>query len=175
MKHASITTLAGIVLTLCACSDVAVGTAADPVADLPILVRNSVRNDLTLQALARGRLHVDPHGCLRIGGDDGPFVIWHHDSRIERTDDGRIKITDGFTGNSAYVGDEIAMAGGIGTLVPPASTDHKPVMPTNITEPIPEVCATGEIWWAGNLMNESERLEILERERNRQLVPSPQN
>ncbi len=153
MKYTSTVTLAGIVLTLCACSDVSVGTAAEPVADLPILVRNSIRSDLTMQARARGRLHLDPHGCLRIGGDDGPFVIWHHDSRIERSSDGRIRIIDGFTGNAACVGDEIAMAGGVGNLVPPVSADHKPVMLTNITEPIPEACSTGEIWWAGNLID----------------------
>lgn len=168
-------TAAAFALALSACSDVAVATTADSFADLPVLVRNSVRNDLAMEALARGRLHLDRHGCIRIGGDDGPFVIWHHDSRIERTDDGQIKITDGFTGNSAYVGDEIAMGGGIGNLVPPASTDHKPVMPTNITEPIPEACASGEIWWAGNLMTEAERLELLERERTRQFTPPPSN
>ncbi len=165
--------LAGIVLSLCACSDVSVGTAAEPVADLPVLVRNSVRSDLTMQALARGTLHLDPHDCLRIGGDDGPFVIWHHESRIERNSDGRIRIIDGFTGNAAYIGDEIAMAGGQGNHVPPTSADHKPVMPTNITEPIPEACASGEIWWAGNLMSEAERQEMLARERNRAPVPVP--
>jgi hypothetical protein len=175
MKHASVMTISAIVLALSACSAVAGGMAAESVADLPVLVRNSVRSDVTMQALARGRLHLDRHGCLRIGGEDGPFVIWHHDSRIERADDGRIKITDGFTGNSAYVGDEIAMAGGRGNFVPPASSDYKPAMPTNITEPIPEACASGEIWWAGNLMSEAERLELLERERNRQPIPSPAN
>jgi len=127
---------------------------------LPVFVRNSVRNDHELQALAKGRLQIDRNGCLRIGGEDGPFVIWHHDSRIERTDDGRIKITDEYSGNTAYVGDEIAMGGSSENRVPPATSGSVEV-PTNVTEPVPEACASGEIWWAGRLMTEAERQRLL--------------
>ncbi len=126
---------------------------------LPVFVRKSERSDLELEALAQGRLVVDRNGCLRIGGDNGAFVIWHHDSRIERTSDGRIKITDGYSGNSAYVGDEIAMGGGGENRVPPA-TGERPETPTNVTQPIPEACASGEIWWAGRLMTEAERQRL---------------
>ena len=138
-------------------------TADDSVSDaLPVFVRNNVRSDLELEALAKGRLEIDRNGCLRIGGEDGPFVIWHHDSRIERTDDGRIKITDGYSGNTAYVGDEIAMGGGVGNRVPPA-TGGPAEIPANVTEPVPEACASGEIWWAGRLMTEAERQRLLGR------------
>lgn len=130
--------------------------------ELPVFVRSNVRNALELEALARGRLEIDKNGCLRIGGADGPFVIWHHDSRIERTDDGRIRITDGYSGNTAYVGDEIAMGGGVGNRVPPASGGRQDV-PTNTTEPIPEACAAGEIWIAGRLMTEAERQRLPKR------------
>lgn len=123
---------------------------------LPVFVRKSVRSDQELEALAQGKLVVDRNGCLRVGGENGAFVIWHHDSRIERTRDGRIKITDGYSGNTAYVGDEIAMGGGAENRVPPA-TGERPATPTNVTEPIPEACASGEIWWAGHLMTEAER------------------
>jgi len=104
---------------------------------------------------------VDGDGCLRVG-EAGPFVIWHHDSRVERTDDGRIKITDGYSGNTAYVGDEIAMGGGQGNRVPPA-TGGKVEVPSNVTEPIPAACASGEIWMAGRLMTEGERQQLPKR------------
>lgn len=129
---------------------------------LPVFVRKSERSDLELEALAQGRLHIDGNGCLRIGGEKGAFVIWHHDSRIERTSDGRIRITDGYSGNTAYVGDEIAMGGGRENRVPPA-TGERAETPTNVTEPIPEACASGEIWWAGRLMTETERQRRLNR------------
>lgn len=129
---------------------------------LPTLVRNSERATAAHQALTQGKLHLDPAGCLRIADDNGPFVIWHHDSRIERTPDGRIRITDGFTGNTAYVGDEIALGGSGG-----------PVAPRNVTPAIPVACATGNYWMAGQLMSEAERQEMLERERSRKPVPSP--
>lgn len=68
-------------------------------AALPVLVRRSERTFAAHhQALIRGRLLLDDRGCLRIGNDDGPLVIWHHDSTIEHAEDGRIRITDGFTG-----------------------------------------------------------------------------
>jgi len=167
MKQACEMAISTILVVLAACSDPTVGVAPNTASDLPVLVRNNVRSDLTMQASVRGRLHVDQHGCLRVGGDDGPFVIWHHDSRIERTIEGRVKITHGFTGNAAYIGDEIAMAGGQGNFVPPASADYKPVTPTNVSPPIPKACASGEIWWAGNLMSEAERQELLGREGSR--------
>lgn len=126
---------------------------------LPVFVRSSIRSNLELEALAKGRLEIDKNGCLRIGGANGPFVIWHHDSRIERTGDGRIRITDGYSGNTAYVGDEIAMGGGVGNRVPPASGPRLEV-PTNTTVPIPAACAAGEIWIAGRLMTEAERQRL---------------
>lgn len=129
---------------------------------LPVFVRNSVRSDFELQALVQGRLEIDRYGCLRIGGEDGPFLIWHHDSRIERIADGRIMITDGYSGNSAYVGDEIALGGGLGTRVPPA-TGGLPETPTKVTDPVPDACASGEIWWAGRLMTKTERQRLLDR------------
>ena len=129
---------------------------------LPVFVRNSVRSDAELEALAQGKLVIDRNGCLRIGGENGAFVIWHHDSRIERTSDGRIKITDGYSGRTAYVGDEVAMGGGQGNRVPPA-TGERAATPTNVTEPIPEAFASGEFWWAGRLMTEAERQRLLNR------------
>lgn len=131
-------------------------------AALPVLVRRSERTFAAHQALIRGRLLLDDRGCLRIGNDDGPLVIWHHDSTIEHAEDGRIRITDGFTGNMAHVGDEIALGGSGG-----------PDAPGNVTPPIPDACAGAEYWMAGDLFSEPQRLEMLERERNRVPVPLP--
>lgn len=89
-------------------------------------------------------------------------MIWHHDSRIEHAEDVRIRITDGFTGNMAYVGGEIAPGGSGG-----------PDTPENVTPPIPDACAGAEYWMAGDLFSESQRLEMLERERDRVPVPLP--
>lgn len=49
----------------------ATSQAADA-AQLPVLVRQSVRTELTMQALFMGRLHLDANGCLRGGNDAGP-------------------------------------------------------------------------------------------------------
>ncbi|MDH6233239.1 hypothetical protein M2281_003850 [Mesorhizobium soli] len=162
MKNAKLSAAVVSLMTLPACTvDTSTSVAAGSTREnLPVFVRNSVRNDVELEALAQGRLAIDQNGCLRIGGEQGPFVIWHHDSRIERTGDGRIKITDGYSGNTAYVGDEIAMGGGQGNRVPPA-TGARDKTPTNVTEPIPEACAAGEIWWAGHLMTDEERQRLL--------------
>ena len=155
----SITALTLLAVSGCTADTGAAGTGKDVPETLPVFVRNSVRTDVALEALAQGKLVVDRHGCLRIGGAEGPFVIWHHDSRIERTDDGRIKITDGYSGNTAYVGDEVAMGGGQGNRVPPA-TGGRAEAPSNVTEPIPAACASGEIWTAGRLMTEAERQRL---------------
>jgi hypothetical protein len=50
---------------------------AEDAAQLPALVRQSERNQQTLQALFMGRLHLDSNGCLRGDSDVGPIIIWH--------------------------------------------------------------------------------------------------
>ncbi len=161
MKSIRLSIMALTLLALAGCTeDTGAAEAGKDVPEaVPVFVRNSVRTDVALEALMQGKLVVDRNGCLRIGGAEGPFVIWHHDSRIERTEDGRIKITDGYSGNTAYVGDEIAMGGGQGNRVPPA-TGGRAEVPSNVTEPIPAACAAGEIWTAGRLMTEAERQRL---------------
>lgn len=159
MKSLTIMSFTLLLPVLAACTPEPDSTPGDSATALPVFVRNSVRSNLELEALAQGRLHIDRNGCLRIGGEKGAFVIWHHDSRLERSPDGRIRITDGYSGNSAYVGDEVAMGGGVQNRVPSA-TGEKPAIPANVTEAIPAACATGEIWWAGRLMSEAERQKL---------------
>lgn len=119
--------------------------------DLPVLVRSSIRTNASLQALAQGPLHLDPAGCLRIG-EGGPLVIWPYDSRISRTAEGRVQVTDGMSGNVIGVGQEFAVAG--------AGVD---IPPTALRDPIPPACATARFWLAGPVMGEADRLSIANR------------
>jgi hypothetical protein len=137
--------------------------AAADAAQLPVLVRQSVRNQQTLQALFLGRLHLDANGCLRGENDAGPIIIWHHDTSIERAPDGRIRIVDTKTGNAFNVGEEIALSGG-----------HRAGPASNVTEPVPPACHPQDrVFIAGPVMSEVQRQDLLERQRNRPLVPPP--
>lgn len=117
-------------------------------ADLPVLIASNVRSDASLQALAQGRLHLDPQGCLRIG-EDGPFVIWPFGSRISRAADGRVQVIDGASGNAVRLGEDFAVAGAGVDLLPP-----------QLTHPIPPPCAQGRFWLAGPVMSEADRLAM---------------
>ena len=120
---------------------------------LPPLVRSSIRSDVSLHALAQGSLHLDPGGCLRIG-EDGPFIIWSHDSRISRTGDGRVQVIDGASGNAVHVGEVFAVSG--------AGVD---AAPSHLTQTLPPACAKGRFWLAGPVMDEADRLAMLSRQR----------
>jgi hypothetical protein len=145
-------------------SSAATSQAADA-ARLPVLVRQSVRNELTMQALFMGRLHLDANGCLRGDNDAGPIILWHHDTRIERASDGRIRIADATTGNAVHVGDEIALSGG-----------YRAGPATNVIEPVPQACQPGSRFFvAGRVMNEAQRQDMVKRQRNRPTFPSLQD
>lgn len=161
-------TLCLVVPALSACATLTgtSATAARPadLPSLPLLIRQSVRAEVSLQALFLGRLHLDAHGCLRGGDEAGPLIIWHHDTRIDRAADGRVRIVDTTTGNAGHVGDEIALSGGQTSEVLTASTVPQ----------IPQVCRTPRGYFiAGSIMSETERQRILERQRNGPTVPSP--
>lgn len=120
---------------------------------LPTLVKSSIRSDVSLHAHAQGRLHLDPGGCLRID-EDGPFIIWSHDSRVSRTGDGRVQVIDGASGNAVLVGEVFAVTG--------AGVD---AAPSQLTAPVPPACATGKFWLAGAVMDEVDRLAMLSRQK----------
>jgi hypothetical protein len=138
-------------------------TPATKGAQLPILIRQNLRNEMTLQALFMGRLHLDANGCLRAGDEAGPIIIWHHDTRIERAPDGRIRVNDPLTGNAVHIGDEIALSGG-----------YRAGPAANVTEPVPQSCQPqSRFFVAGRVMSEAQRQDILARQRNRPFAPIP--
>jgi hypothetical protein len=141
----------------------AVATPAAKSTQLPILIRQNLRNEMTLQALFMGRLHLDANGCLRAGDEVGPIIIWHHDTRIERAPDGRIRVNDPLTGNAVHIGDEIALSGG-----------YRAGPATSVTEPVPQSCQPqNRVFVAGRVVSEAQRQDMLARQRNRPIAPLP--
>ena len=164
-SHRAVLALA--VLALPGCASAArvapVGAQVSDAALLPVLIRQNIRTEMTMQALFMGRLHLDPHGCLRGGSDDGPIIVWHHDTDIERAPDGRIRITDRTTGNAVHVGDEIALSGG-----------YRAGPLSNVTEPVPQACQPPKRFFiAGRVMSEAQRQDILQRQRRQSAAPLP--
>lgn len=134
---------------------------------LPVLVRRAVSSEISLHGLAMGRLELDENGCLRVnGGGWAPFIVWPHDTRIERAEDGRLRIVDTRTGNSAYVGDEVALVGG-SAMGNDQRTDW-----SGLTEPVPEACREPRHFVAGGILSEEQRQRTIERAQ-RPPVPSP--
>jgi hypothetical protein len=156
-------TICWAALSISACEARSEPSAASKSPQLPVLVRQSMQNEVTLQALFMGRLHLDGNGCLRGDNDAGPIIIWHYDTRIERASDGGIRIVDTKKGNAVRLGDEIALSGGY--RAGPAS---------NVTEPVPQACQPQDrVFVAGPVMSEAQRQDLLKRQRNRPTVPSP--
>ena len=84
--------LAGL-LSACNATDAPRASVDDA---LPVPVRMAVRATESEQALIRGRLVLDQHGCFRLG-ERGAMLVWHHDTRIGREPDGRFVVYEGFT------------------------------------------------------------------------------
>ena len=155
------------VLGLPACAPAArvapVSAQASDATPLPALIRSTIRTEMTMQARFMGRLHLDPHGCLRGGSDEGPIIVWHHDTGIERAPDGRIRIADSTTGNAVHVGDEIALSGG-----------YRAGPVSNVSEPMPQACQPPKRFFiAARVMSEAQRQDMLQRQRRQPLAPSP--
>ena len=155
------------VLGLPACAPAArvapVSAQASDATPLPVLIRSTLRTEMTMQALFMGRLHLDPHGCLRGGSDEGPIIVWHHDTGIERAPDGRIRIADSTTGNAVHVGDEIALSGG-----------YRAGPIGNVTEPVPQACQPPKRFFiAGRVMSEAQRQDMLQRQHRQPQAPLP--
>lgn len=99
----------------------------------PVLVTAKERQEDYISNLRRGLLSVDDQGCLRHGA---AFVIWPHGSQIARTAEGQLQVTDGATGKTVLVGQEIGMSG------------HRGELPDRdrLTQAIPEQCDAPYVW-----------------------------
>jgi hypothetical protein len=104
----------------------------------PILITNNTRSNILVMASAHGKLVADKNGCIRLGNEIGPLIIWRYGSKLENLGKGKFKITNGFTSRSALIGEEISIGGGL-----------YEVKSTQVTPSIPDTCANHGYWLAG--------------------------
>lgn len=117
--------------------------------DLPILVLNSEQQIESISNLVHGVLKSDENGCMRLSGADddlGPVIVWHYDTRVVRSEGGRVQVVDGFSKFRVNVGDEFGISG---TYV------EEP--PTGVIEQVPKECASRGYFVAGAVADDSER------------------
>lgn len=150
------TTIAALA-ALSACTGMAETDAGE---GLPALVTAKEPQEAFLSNLGKGQLTVDAAGCLRHGN---AFVIWPYGSEISRAGNGQVQVTEGATGKSVLVGQEIGMSG--------VASDDLPD-PARLAQPIPAECG-GPYKWGGPVMTPAELQELDERNRNRSPVPLP--
>ncbi len=143
-----LTTIAALAaLTVCT------GTAeTDAGEGLPVLVTAKEPQEAFLGNLGRGQLMVDAAGCLHHGD---AFVVWPHGSEISWTDNGQLQVTEGATGKSVLVGDEIGMSGVANDALPD---------PERLALAIPAGC-NGPYKWGGSVMSAAELQAMDERRR----------
>lgn len=104
----------------------------------PILIISNTRSNISMMASAHGKLIADKNGCIRLGDETGPLIIWRYGSKLENLGNGKFKITNGFSNRSALIGEEISIGGG-----------SYEVKSTQVTPSVPEACANHGYWLAG--------------------------
>ncbi|WP_249882030.1 hypothetical protein [Acinetobacter calcoaceticus] len=104
----------------------------------PILTTSNTRSNISMMASAHGKLIADKNGCIRLSNETGPLIIWRYGSKLESLGNGKFKITNGFTNQSALIGEEISIGGGL-----------YEVKSTQVTPSIPNACANHGYWLAG--------------------------
>jgi len=123
------------VLTGCIAKPTLVSNAIEPVKPV-IFIKQSPGTKTYMLSLTGGKLHLDPHGCIRLNSDNSPFIIWANSSELEYTNDGRISITNKFNNHKVFIGDEIRLGGG---------------MYSTKLQSIPDVCTHHGYWLAAPL------------------------
>ncbi|ODL95801.1 hypothetical protein AXH21_09845 [Acinetobacter pittii] len=88
-----------------------------------------------MMASTHGKLIADKNGCIRLGDETG---IWRYGSKLENLENGKFKITNGFSNRSALIGEEISIGGG-----------SYEIKSTQVTPSVPEACANHGYWLAG--------------------------
>ncbi|MFV5443112.1 hypothetical protein [Acinetobacter oleivorans] len=104
----------------------------------PILITSNTRSNISMMASTHGKLIADKNGCIRLGDETGPLIIWRYGSKLENLGNGKFKITNGFSNRSALIGEEISIGGG-----------SYEVKSTQVTPSVPEACANHGYWLAG--------------------------
>ncbi|MFJ1519451.1 hypothetical protein ACG59Z_06095 [Acinetobacter sp. ABJ_C1_1] len=104
----------------------------------PVLITSNVRSNISMMASAQGKLIVDKNGCIRLEDQTAPLIIWPYGSKLENLENGKFKITNGFTNQSAVIGEQISLDGGL-----------YEVKSTQVTPFIPKACADYGYWLAG--------------------------
>lgn len=104
----------------------------------PILITSNTRSNISMMASTHGKLIADKNGCIRLGDETGPLIIWRYGSKLENLGNGKFKITNGFSNRSALIGEEISIGGG-----------SYEVKSTQVPPSVPEACANHGYWLAG--------------------------
>jgi len=104
----------------------------------PILITSNTRSNISMLASAQGKLIVDKNGCIRLGDETSPLIIWPYGSKLENLGNGKFKITNSFTSQSALIGEQISLGGGL-----------YEVKSTQVIPSIPNACANHGYWLAG--------------------------
>ncbi|MFV5548136.1 MULTISPECIES: hypothetical protein [Acinetobacter] len=104
----------------------------------PILITSNTRSNVSMMASTHGKLIADKNGCIRLGDETGPLIIWRYGSKLENLGNGKFKITNGFSNRSALIGEEISIGGG-----------SYEVKSTQVTPSVPEACTNHGYWLAG--------------------------
>ncbi|WP_337080126.1 hypothetical protein [Acinetobacter pittii] len=104
----------------------------------PILITSNTRSNISMMASTHGKLIADKNGCIRLGDETGPLIIWRYGSKLENLGNGKFKITNGFSNRSTLIGEEISIGGG-----------SYEIKSTQVTPSVPEACANHGYWLAG--------------------------
>lgn len=62
------------VLTGCIAKPALVSDAIEPVKPV-IFIKQSPETKIYMLSMTGGKLHLDPHGCIRLNSDTDPFII----------------------------------------------------------------------------------------------------
>ncbi|XZU31379.1 hypothetical protein ACT4ZA_12510 [Acinetobacter baumannii] len=103
----------------------------------PILITSNTRSNVSMMASAHGKLIADKNGCIRLGDETGPLIIWRYGSKLENLGNSKFKITNSFTNQSVLIGEEISIGGGL-----------YEIKSTQVTPSVPAACANHGYWLA---------------------------
>lgn len=136
MKIQLLASLMTISLTSCMVKPIIANN--EEVSIQPILITSNTKSNISMMASAHGKLVADKNGCIRLGDEMGPLIIWRYGSKLENPSRGIFKITNSFSNRSVLIGEEISISGG-----------PYEVKPTQVTPSIPDACANHGYWLAG--------------------------